>query len=80
MRRSRDADFYRVDQFLERSISQDDIGRVGELVEAGEALRRAVEWEPILAGSASPFKVEMEPDGILVKAPPPAGSPADSAS
>ena len=67
---------YRIDQLLRRSISQDDIGRVDELVAAGNALMGEVEWKPILEGEDKRFKVERvsDEDGARVEVPLPAGS------
>ena len=57
VRHYRAAAFYRIDVELAREIPIDGIRRIDELVEIGEWLADSVDWQPILAGAASPFAI-----------------------
>lgn len=50
--------FYRVDTELEEDIALDDAGRVEQLREVGERLADLIDWEAILAGADSPFRID----------------------
>jgi patatin-like phospholipase/acyl hydrolase len=49
--------FYRADIDLKESIAVDDTSKIGQLREYGERLAEAIDWEAILAGTESPFRV-----------------------
>lgn len=49
---------YRVDSKLPRSIGLDDIGSVEELRALGERLASEVDWQAILDGTGSKFRIE----------------------
>ena len=51
------AAFYRIDVELEREIPIDSVRHIGELRDIGEWLAGNVDWEPILAGTATDFAI-----------------------
>jgi hypothetical protein len=51
------AAFYRLEPELPKNIDMDDIGRIGELEEAGARFADTVDWDSMLAGYDTPFRV-----------------------
>ncbi|HET9589966.1 MAG TPA: patatin-like phospholipase family protein [Anaerolineales bacterium] len=49
--------FYRIDLELNENIGLDDSGQVGRLLEYGERLAALIDWEAILAGTATEFRI-----------------------
>jgi predicted acylesterase/phospholipase RssA len=49
--------FYRLDLLLERPIALDAVERAAELRRLGESFAAEIDWEPILGGGESPFRV-----------------------
>jgi patatin-like phospholipase/acyl hydrolase len=49
--------FYRIDTELKEKIGLDDTRRIGRLVEYGEKLAELIDWEAILAGTATRFRI-----------------------
>jgi hypothetical protein len=49
--------FYRIDTELKEDIPLDGIGSMDKLVEYGERLAQIIDWEAILAGSDTRFRV-----------------------
>jgi uncharacterized protein len=49
--------FYRIDTELKENIGLDDASKIGRLVEYGERLAEKIDWEAILAGSDTEFRV-----------------------
>ena len=49
--------FYRIDTELKENIGLDDASKIGRLVEYGERLAEKIDWEAILAGSETEFRV-----------------------
>jgi patatin-like phospholipase len=52
--------FYRLDVALEEDIARDDAGSVAKLREYGERLAEMIDWEAILAGTDTTFRVGYE--------------------
>ncbi len=52
--------FYRIDVALEEDIARDDVGSVSRLREYGERLAELIDWEAILAGTDTVFRVGHE--------------------
>jgi len=49
--------FYRIDTELKENIGLDDASRIGRLVEYGERLAAKIDWEAILAGTETRFRI-----------------------
>jgi predicted acylesterase/phospholipase RssA len=49
--------FYRLQPVLPRSIGGDSVESVPELYEIGQRFAAQIDWEPILAGEDSPFRI-----------------------
>lgn len=49
--------FYRLQPIMPRSIGGDSVASVPELHELGLRFAAEIDWEPILAGEASPFRI-----------------------
>lgn len=49
--------FYRIDTELQENIGLDDSRDIGRLLEYGERLAETIDWEAILAGANSPFRI-----------------------
>jgi hypothetical protein len=52
--------FYRIDTELKENIGLDDANKIGRLVEYGERLAEKIDWEAILAGTESQFRIGSE--------------------
>ena len=52
--------FYRIDTELQENIRLDDTDRIGRLLEYGEKLAEMIDWEAILAGTATQFRIGRE--------------------
>jgi hypothetical protein len=52
--------FYRLDVELEEDIARDDVRSVGRLHDYGELLAELIDWEAILAGTDTTFRVGHE--------------------
>lgn len=52
--------FYRLDVHLEEDIARDDVGSIARLREYGERLAELIDWEAILAGRDTTFRVGHE--------------------
>lgn len=50
--------FYRIDTELKEDIALDDASRVEQLREVGERLAELIDWEAILAGSDTTFRID----------------------
>jgi patatin-like phospholipase/acyl hydrolase len=50
--------FYRIDTELKEDIGLDDARDIGRLVEYGEQLAALIDWEAILAGADTQFKID----------------------
>jgi hypothetical protein len=49
--------FYRIDTELKENIGLDDSRKIGRLVEYGERLAEKIDWEAILAGTETRFRI-----------------------
>ena len=49
--------FYRIDTELKENIGLDDPRRIGRLIEYGERLAEKIDWEAILAGTETGFRI-----------------------
>ena len=49
--------FYRIDTELKENIGLDDARKIGRLVEYGERLANKIDWEAILAGTETRFRI-----------------------
>ncbi len=49
--------FYRIDTELKENIGLDDASKIGRLVEYGERLAEKIDWEAILAGTETQFRI-----------------------
>jgi patatin-like phospholipase/acyl hydrolase len=49
--------FYRIDTELKEDIGLDDTSDIGRLLEYGERLAELIDWEAILAGKETPFRI-----------------------
>lgn len=49
--------FYRIDTELNEKISLDDFAKIGRLLEYAEALAERIDWEAILAGTDTNFRI-----------------------
>lgn len=49
--------FYRIDTELKENIGLDDASKIGPLVEYGERLAAKIDWEAILAGTETQFRI-----------------------
>jgi patatin-like phospholipase/acyl hydrolase len=49
--------FYRIDTELKEDIGVDDTGYIGRLLEYGERLAEMIDWEAILAGRETQFRI-----------------------
>jgi patatin-like phospholipase/acyl hydrolase len=49
--------FYRIDTELKENIGLDDANKIGRLVEYGERLAEKIDWEAILAGTETEFRI-----------------------
>jgi len=49
--------FYRIDIELKENIGLDDTGKLDRLLEYGEALAERIDWEAILEGRDTPFRI-----------------------
>ena len=49
--------FYRIDTELKKDIGLDDTHHIDELVEYGERLADTIDWDAILAGTATPSRI-----------------------
>jgi patatin-like phospholipase/acyl hydrolase len=52
--------FYRIDTELQENIGLDDSDKIGRLLEYGEKLAEMIDWEAILAGTATQFRIGSE--------------------
>jgi putative cofactor-binding repeat protein len=50
--------FYRIDTELKEDISIDNFRKIGRLVEYGEQLAATIDWEAILAGTETQFRID----------------------
>lgn len=50
--------FYRIDTELKEDIGLDDSSKIGRLLEYGEKLAATIDWEAILAGTESRFRID----------------------
>ncbi len=50
--------FYRIDTELQEDIGLDDSRDIGRLVEYGEQLAALIDWEAILAGTETQFRID----------------------
>jgi patatin-like phospholipase/acyl hydrolase len=50
--------FYRIDTELNEDIALDDSSKIGRLVEYGEKLAATIDWEAILAGTETRFRID----------------------
>ncbi len=50
--------FYRIDTELKEDIGLDDPREIGRLVEYGEKLAATIDWEAILAGAETQFRID----------------------
>jgi hypothetical protein len=49
--------FYRIDTELKENIGLDDSSKIGRLVEYGERLAEKIDWEAILGGRETRFRI-----------------------
>jgi patatin-like phospholipase/acyl hydrolase len=49
--------FYRIDTELKEEIAVDDSSKIGQLLEYGERLAEKIDWEAILAGTETRFRI-----------------------
>jgi hypothetical protein len=49
--------FYRIDTELKENIGLDDARKIGRLLEYGERLAELIDWEAILAGTETQFRI-----------------------
>lgn len=49
--------FYRIDTELKENIGLDDTRTIGRLLRYGEKLAEAIDWEAILAGTETRFRI-----------------------
>jgi hypothetical protein len=49
--------FYRIDTELKENIGLDDVRYIGRLIEYGEKLAALIDWEAILAGTETRFRI-----------------------
>jgi patatin-like phospholipase/acyl hydrolase len=49
--------FYRIDTELKEDIGLDDSSKIGQLLEYGEQLAEKIDWEAILAGTETRFRI-----------------------
>ncbi|HEX6269898.1 MAG TPA: patatin-like phospholipase family protein [Anaerolineales bacterium] len=49
--------FYRIDTELKENISLDDSSKIGRLLEYGQRLAELIDWEAILAGTETTFRI-----------------------
>lgn len=52
--------FYRIDTELKENIALDDSRKIGRLLEYGERLAERIDWEAILAGTDTRFRIRSE--------------------
>ncbi len=52
-----DMTFYRIDTELKENIGLDDSRRIGRLIEYGERLAEKIDWEAILEGTETQFRI-----------------------
>lgn len=50
--------FYRIDTELKEDIGLDDSRKIGRLIEYGEQLATTIDWEAILAGTDTQFRID----------------------
>jgi hypothetical protein len=49
--------FYRIDTELKENIGLDDVNQIGRLIEYGERLAEQIDWEAILTGTETRFRI-----------------------